>query len=32
LSTFQFIYEALGIESDEEAPFEYTGAAPWNSC
>lgn len=32
LSTFQFIYEALGIESDEETPFEYTGAAPWNSC
>ena len=28
LSTFQFIYEALGIESDEETPFEYTGAAP----
>jgi len=25
LSTFKFIYDALGIESDEEAPFEYTG-------
>lgn len=23
LSTYQFIYEALGIESDEEAPFLY---------
>ena len=28
LSTFQFILKALGIESDEETPFEYTGAAP----
>src|SRR5690606_6015703 len=23
LSTYQFIYEALGIKSDEEAPFLY---------
>jgi methionyl aminopeptidase len=27
LSTFQFIYDVLGIESDEERPFAYSGTA-----
>ena len=32
LSTFQYIYDALGLESDEETPFRAQPLTLWNGC